>query len=188
MHGHGRDGAAAQEIKVFCFFSSEKKNLSFLGVLSMELAHINVARFRLPADDPANADFVAMLDRVNAEADAAPGFLWRLIDEAADPADLQVFGDPRVLVNMSVWKDIESLQDFTYGTGLHREMIRRRGAWFERMEIFLALWWVKDGHRPCVAEGKSRLEHLRSSGASPEAFTFARRFAPDGAEMAVRAG
>jgi hypothetical protein len=25
--GHGRDLAAAPEIKVFCFFSSEKKNL-----------------------------------------------------------------------------------------------------------------------------------------------------------------
>jgi hypothetical protein len=145
-----------------------------------ELAHINVARFRLPAEDPANADFVAMLDRVNADADAAPGFVWRLIDALADPADLQVFGDQRVLVNMSVWKDIESLQEFTYGTVLHREMIRRRAAWFEHMEIFLALWWVPAGHRPRVAEGKSRLAHLRAFGPSREAFTFARRFGTDG--------
>jgi hypothetical protein len=173
----------APGIKVFCFFSSEKKILSFLGGTmkrGFELAHINVARFRLPSDDPANADFVAMLDRVNADADAAPGFVWRLIDELADPADLRVFGDPRVLVNMSVWKDIESLQDFTYGTVLHREMIRRRAAWFERMEIFLALWWVEAGHRPSVSEGKRRLEHLREFGPLPEAFTFARRFGADG--------
>jgi hypothetical protein len=145
-----------------------------------ELAHINVARFRLPAEDPANADFVAMLDVVNAQADVAPGFVWRLIDDLADPADLQVFGDPRVLVNMSVWRDVESLQEFTYGTGLHREMVRRRAGWFERMEIFLALWWVRAGERPSVAEGK------REVGPSAEAFTFARRFGADGGELAVR--
>ncbi len=146
----------------------------------MQLAHINIARFRLPSSDPANADFVAALDGVNARADASPGFVWRLIDELADPADLASFGDPNVLVNLSVWTDIESLQDFTYRNPLHREMIRRRAAWFERLEVFLALWWVADGHRPLVAEGRDRLEILRARGSSAAAFTFARPFGPDG--------
>lgn len=145
-----------------------------------ELAHINVARFRRPVDDPANADFVAMLDRVNEAADGAPGFVWRLIDALADPADLLVFGDPHVLVNMSVWQDIASLQDFTYGHALHRDMVRRRGAWFERMEVFLGLWWVPEGHRPRVAEGKARLEVLRARGACAEVFTFSRPFGAGG--------
>jgi len=145
-----------------------------------ELAHINVARFRRPADDPANADFVAMLARVNAAADRAPGFVWRLIDELADPVDLQVFGDPQVLVNMSVWRDIARLRDFTYAHALHRDMVRRRAAWFERLEVFLALWWVPAGHRPSVAEGKARLEVLRARGPCAEAFTFLRPFGAGG--------
>jgi heme-degrading monooxygenase HmoA len=137
-----------------------------------ELAHINVARFRRPVEDPANADFLAMLERVNATADRAPGFVWRLEDALADPADLLAFGDPRVLVNVSVWRDVESLREFTYGTALHREMMRRRGAWFERMEVSLGLWWVPMGHRPGVAEGKGKLEILRGRGACGEVFTF----------------
>jgi len=145
-----------------------------------ELAHINVARFRQPAEDPANADFVAMLGRVNAVADASPGFVWRLIDDQADPADLQVFGDPALLVNLSVWTDIESLKDFTYKSPLHREMVRRRADWFLRLDVVLALWWVPAGHRPRVAEGKARLDILRARGPTAEAFTFSRAFGPEG--------
>jgi hypothetical protein len=32
--GHGRDLAASAGLKVFCFFSSEKKTLSFSGKIS----------------------------------------------------------------------------------------------------------------------------------------------------------
>ena len=39
------------------------------------------AIFRVPRDDPVNADFDAALDGVNALADAAPGFVWRMIGE-----------------------------------------------------------------------------------------------------------
>jgi hypothetical protein len=146
---------------------------------AFELAHINVARFRRPAEDPANADFLAMLDRVNESADRAPGFIWRLLDDQADPHDLQAFNDPRVLVNMSVWQDIASLHDFTYANPLHRDMVRRRAAWFDRLEIFLALWWVTPGHRPSVTEGKVRLELLQSRGPCADAFTFQCTFAPN---------
>jgi len=141
-----------------------------------QLAHINVARFRRPVDDPANADFLAMLGRVNGGADTSPGFVWRLIDELADPDDLRAFGDPALLVNLSVWTDIGSLRDFTYGHALHREMMQRRAAWFERLEVFLALWWVPAGHRPTVTEGKARLKVLRGRGPTAEAFTFGHAF------------
>jgi hypothetical protein len=42
------------------------------------LAQVNIARMRAPLDSPLLADFVADLDPVNATADTAPGFLWRL--------------------------------------------------------------------------------------------------------------
>ncbi|BFM09736.1 DUF3291 domain-containing protein [Halioxenophilus aromaticivorans] len=46
----------------------------------MSLAQVNIARFILPADDPANQDFANNIDRVNSLAEAAPGFIWRFSD------------------------------------------------------------------------------------------------------------
>ena len=40
------------------------------------VAQLNVARLRAPPDSPALADFVALLDPINAIADAAAGFVW----------------------------------------------------------------------------------------------------------------
>ena len=49
------------------------------------LAQVNVARMVAPLDSPELAPFVARLDAVNAEADRAPGFVWRLLDEGRHP-------------------------------------------------------------------------------------------------------
>ena len=45
------------------------------------LAQVNIALPVAPLDCPALADFVAALAEVNALADAAPGFVWRLQTE-----------------------------------------------------------------------------------------------------------
>ena len=50
---------------------------------AFHLAQVNVARMRATLDDPLMAGFVAGLGPVNALADAAPGFVWRLLDEAS---------------------------------------------------------------------------------------------------------
>lgn len=42
------------------------------------LARLNVARFRPPVDDTANADDLAALARVDATAERQPGLVWRL--------------------------------------------------------------------------------------------------------------
>jgi uncharacterized protein DUF3291 len=83
-----------------------------------------------------------------------------------------------LLVNMSVWRDVESLNNYVYGSA-HVEIMRRRRNWFERMpQAFLVLWWVPAGHRPSVAEATARLEVLRSKGPTPEAFTFGQAYPP----------
>ncbi|WP_345293426.1 DUF3291 domain-containing protein [Isoptericola chiayiensis] len=46
--------------------------------ISLQLAQVNVAQLRAPLDSVELADFVANLDPVNALADAADGFVWRL--------------------------------------------------------------------------------------------------------------
>ncbi|WP_026986575.1 DUF3291 domain-containing protein [Fodinicurvata fenggangensis] len=140
--------------------------------MQYQLAQINIAKFRVPMEDPVNRDFVANLDRVNAIAEQQPGFVWRLIGEGENATDIQAYDDPNILVNMSVWADIESLAAFVYRTPAHLDIMRRRREWFERLDIFQALWWVPAGHRPDVAEGRQRLEHLQRHGPTAQAFTF----------------
>jgi hypothetical protein len=77
---------------------------------------------------------------------------------------------------MSVWTDLDALANFVYRNDGHREIMRRRKEWFDRMEFHLALWWVAAGHRPTVAEGKERLELLSRVGPSAHAFLFNKPF------------
>ena len=142
-----------------------------------QLAQLNIARFRLPQDDPANADFVDNLDRVNALAEAQPGFVWRITGEGNNALDIQAFDDPLVASNLSVWEDVESLEAFVFGNSEHRDIMRRRREWFEKMDLYLVLWWVPAGHRPGLDEALVRLEQLQAQGPSATAFTFRQRFA-----------
>jgi len=152
-----------------------------------QLAEINIATFRVPMADPANAEFIANLDRVNALAEAAPGFVWRLAGEGNNALDIHAFENPDTAINMSVWTDLDSLANFVYRNSGHREIMRRRTEWFDRMEFHLALWWVPAGHRPTVLEGKERLEHLSRLGPSAHAFLFNRPYpAPDATSVVAR--
>ncbi len=74
------------------------------------LAQLNIANLAAPLDSPPLADFVANLQRINALAEASPGFVWRLADEGGDATALRPFGED-VLVNLSLWRDVESLSD-----------------------------------------------------------------------------
>lgn len=143
------------------------------------LAQLNIAKMKEPLESPSMSDFVANLDRINALAEQAPGFLWRLKDEAGNAVSLRPFGAD-FIVNMSVWTDVASLSNYAFKSG-HVDIMRRRREWFERMvEAYAVLWWVPKDHRPSVAEAKERLDHLQKFGATPQAFTFKEAFpAPD---------
>lgn len=148
--------------------------------MKYQLAQLNVARFRLPQEHPDNADFINNLDRVNAFAELQPGFVWRFTGAGNDALDVQAFDDANIASNMSVWSDIESLVSFVYHSDEHKKIMRRRREWFDKMEFYLVLWWVEAGHRPTLEEAKARLEILRGSGPTAEAFIFGDTFpAPD---------
>jgi hypothetical protein len=137
------------------------------------LAQLNIATMREPVGSPVMADFFASLDRINALADAAPGFVWRL---EGDPPE-NPFGD-MTLVNLSVWRSVEALSDYVHKSA-HVEIMRRRREWFARLpEASMVLWWVPAGHVPTVREAANRLAVLRQAGPTPDAFTFATRFDP----------
>ena len=147
------------------------------------LAEINVARALAPLDDPMLAPFMVQIAAVNELADRSPGFVWRLQTEYGDATGIQAFDDPRVLVNMSVWRDVDSLWRFTYDSG-HLAPFRERRRWFEPpTQPHLALWWIPEGRIPTLDEGRARLEHLVAHGPTPFAFTFKQMFDEQGAPM-----
>ena len=145
--------------------------------MEYHLAQINIAKFRLPQEDPVNADFVNNLDRVNAIAEEQPGFIWRFKGEGNDALDVQAFDDPNIAINMSVWSDIQSLVKFVYRNDDHKKIMRRRKEWFDKIDFHMVLWWIEKDRRPSIEEAKIRLELLSQNGPSYSAFTFKQPFA-----------
>lgn len=144
---------------------------------SFQLAQLNIATLREPLESPSMADFVANLERINALAEQSAGFVWRLKDDAGDATSLRPFGE-LMIVNMSLWTDVESLRRFAFESA-HVEILRRRREWFDRMSnAYAVLWWVRRGHRPTLDEASERLAYLRAKGATAHAFTFKDSFPP----------
>lgn len=141
--------------------------------MNYHLAQLNVGTLRQPIEHPDTAGFANDLDRLNALAEAAPGFVWRLEGDGGNATDLVYYDDPRKIVNMSVWENVEALKNYVYKT-VHVESFKRRTEWFESpAQPHLVLWWVLEGHRPDIKEAEERLQMIRSKGPSAEAFSFA---------------
>ena len=148
------------------------------------LAQINIGTLRAPIDAPEIAGFTGALDRINALAEAQPGFVWRLKGEGNNATDLSVFENPLTITNMSVWTDLDALAAFVYRSD-HLQVMRGRAEWFHKMELYMALWWVPAGHEPTPQEGIERLEILRRKGPCPEAFTFKQPFPKPGVDKGL---
>ena len=79
--------------------------------LTQHLAQLNIGRLRYEVDDPRMAEFVDNLARVNALADRAEGFVWRLQDASGNATSYRPYGDdPRMAINMSVWENVAALE------------------------------------------------------------------------------
>jgi hypothetical protein len=143
-----------------------------------QIAELNVAELKAPLDSPMLKDFVDNLDRINALAESSPGFVWRLKGEGNDATDMRPMGE-KIIVNFSVWEDVETLRNYVYKT-VHVEILKRKREWFERMSMPHVLWWVPAGYIPTVQEAVAKLELLRAKGPSPDAFHFGEIYsAPD---------
>jgi Domain of unknown function (DUF3291) len=81
--------------------------------MQFHLAQVNVSRLLDPLDSERLRPFVERLERVNAAADAAPGFLWRLQTDDGDAT---------------------AVREFAYRDTLHVEVLRRRREFFTRDE------------------------------------------------------
>jgi len=143
------------------------------------LAQLNIAKARAEMDDDVMSGFMARLDEINELADQSPGFIWRLQSEEGDATSFRVFDDPLLLVNMSVWADVDSLKEYVYRT-VHVDLLKDRDAWFHKTSsAHQVLWWIPVGHIPTLEEAKAKLEILERDGPGPEAFTFSRPYSPE---------
>jgi hypothetical protein len=152
----------------------------------MHLAQLNVARLLEPLDAPETAEFVAALEPVNALADAAAGFVWRLQADGGDATSIRILDDDLVIVNMSVWESLDALRAFVYRSD-HKLVLRRKRAWFGPWGgPHLVLFWVPEGAPPTLDEALERLAQLTEEGPTAEAFDFKRPFAADGTPIDLR--
>ncbi len=148
---------------------------------SHHLAQLNIAKMKYSIESADMADFVDNLENINVLADSSPGFVWRLQTEEGDATSIDFF-DSDVLVNMSIWADIESLHSYVYKTA-HAKIMSRRKEWFHRVEeVYTVLWWVAEGHIPTLVEAREKLEQLKSAGPGPLAFSFKQAYPAPGVE------
>lgn len=139
------------------------------------LAQVNIAERLAPMDDPIMQDFVNNLDRINAIADVSDGFVWRLMDEDKEEG-ARIFESDKLLINMSVWTDLEALFNYTYNT-VHVEIFKRKKEWFSKMKMMhMAFWYVPEGYEPTFQDARDRLDYLNTHGETPYAFTFKSKF------------
>ena len=154
--------------------------------MPFHLAQINIGRLIAPMDDPRIADFIAQLAPVNALADGAPGFVWRLQSSYGNATDIEYSDDPTLNVNMSLWESVETLRDYVYRSD-HLTVFRDRAKWFQKLDKpHYCLWWVPVGHIPAVAEGRERLEHYQQHGPTPFSFWFSKMYPADESAPALQ--
>jgi len=169
----------------------EAKMASFTGLINshvmepadFHLAQVNIAHLIEPMDSERLASFVAALDPVNATADAAPGFVWRLKTEDGNATSFKAFewdldGSAGVITNMSVWESFEALKDFVYSP-THLEALRQKRNWFHKAAgATTALWWIPTEYVPTLEDAESRIRTIREHGPTLEAFDLSKKFSP----------
>jgi len=144
-----------------------------------QIAEINIARMRgMNINDPIMKEFVENLDTVNSLAENSDGFVWRLKDDNNNATNFNPYDDEQVIINISVWKSIESLENFMYKT-FHSEFLRRRKQWFQTFgKAYTAMWWIVKEKFPTIQEAVEKLDYLQKNGPSEIVFDFKRKYPP----------
>jgi hypothetical protein len=143
------------------------------------IAEINVARMKgININDPIMKEFVDNLDKVNALAESSQGFVWRLKDESNNATNLNPYNDEQVIINISVWQSIETLENFIYKT-FHTEFLKRRKEWFQSYgKAYTAMWWISKGQFPAIQEAIEKLAWYQKNGPSELVFDFRNKYLP----------
>jgi hypothetical protein len=98
------------------------------------LAQVNIGRLLAPLDSGQVADFVAALEPVNAVADAAPGFVWRLQTEDGNATAVQAFEWDRAGAFRLAWTALPGSPAFGPPSQLVRRVLRKDNVQAHRRE------------------------------------------------------
>jgi hypothetical protein len=137
------------------------------------IAELNIGRLIAPTDDPRVADFMGALDMVNGLGKRMPGFVW-MMEGSGEPGtgntENSIGDDPQFVANMTVWKDVKSLEQFVFNT-VHKKFYDRREEWFQILGgQHFVMWYVEHGHKPNLDEALERLAYKEKHGDSDYAF------------------
>ncbi len=137
------------------------------------IAELNVGRLIAPTDDPRVAEFMGALDRINGLGKRMPGFVW-MMEGSGEPGtgntENAIGGDAQFVSNLTVWEDVQSLENFVFNT-VHKQFYDRRQEWFEIMtRPHFVMWFVEKGHKPTLDEALERLAYKDTHGDSDHAF------------------
>lgn len=154
-----------------------------------QLAQVNIARTVDSIESETMKGLVDQIETIHALADQYPGFVWRLkaeevklpfqSDKLISEIDvIQIYNDPNLLVNISVWENLERYKHFVYKS-FHADLLRQRRSWFEKLESTTqALWWIPKGYIPTINEANMKLQQIQKNGVSKDCFSFHQPFPP----------
>ncbi len=136
----------------------------------MAIAQMNWSKLKYPINDKRMIEFSNSLDAIYSLAENYSGFIWRISDEEAEKQLIELGFDELTSSTVSVWKDLNSLKDYTYNS-LHGVYLKRSSEWFEKIEgPQLVIWNVKNNNQPTFRESFDRLNYLKDNGSSDYAY------------------
>ena len=117
-------------------------------------------------------EFSKSLNEVYGLAENHPGFIWRISDNQSALQLSDLGFDKLISSTVSAWKDIESLEDYTYNS-LHGLYLKRSSEWFQKIDgPQLVIWNVENDNQPTFKELFDRLEHLKNNGPTDYAYVW----------------
>jgi len=165
--------------------------------MSHVIAFSSFSIMKKPYGDPVVAGFEALTPPVFEVAEKSPGFIARaketddlhhLGNFERDWGDWGEFAVPSYYDGgftiptetragtLSLWEDVQSVYDFTYG-GLHGRAFRQRHKWFRKIDFPThVIWWVPRGEIPSWKQSVIRYDHLNEHGPTAFAFDFSTIF------------
>ena len=130
----------------------------------------NIAQMQFEKNAPEMQSFFNAVPFVQRLAEAAPGFIWREINEE-DPCIAERLGHD-VIVNLSAWKSLDHLYQFLFSQS-HRQIMMARDNWFTHVGKPLSvIWFANDSPYPSWSEAIDRLELLWNQGPTQKAFDY----------------
>ena len=143
------------------------------------IAQLNIATMLgKNINDPIMTEFVAQLDVINAVAEQSEGFVWRLKSDDGNATSYNPYNDERLIINFSVWENVDDLKNFVYKSA-HTTVMKDRKKWFDNFgKAYYVLWNIPAGYIPSLEEAVKRLAWLQQKGPTEYAFDFKNVFEP----------